>query len=136
MARKVMSMAFTEITILSVDCAHAEESLRSRNDMIVPYILSNTPPEEWKGYFEEQAPASANVKIVGNTVRYKCPKDKVAIQRDGACWTMVASLVEDANRYYLESELRRAQDRQKKEREEEQQPREFEMEWDRYMSRD
>ena len=136
MACKVISMAFTEITILGVDCAHAEESLRSRNDVIVPYILSNTPPEEWKGYFEEQAPPSANAKIVGNTVRYKCPKDKVAIQRDGACWTMVAGLVEDANRYYLESELRREQDRQKKEREEEQQPREFEIEWDRYMSRD
>jgi hypothetical protein len=132
----VMSMAFTEITIQDVDCAHAEKSLRSRDELIVPYILSSTPPEEWKGYFEEQAPASANAKIVGNTIRYKCPRDKMLIQRDGACWEMVARLVEEANRYYLESELRREQDRQRKEREEEQQPREFEKEWDRYMSRD
>lgn len=48
----------------------------------------------------------------------------------------MASLAEDANRYYLENELRREQDRQKKERQEEQQPREFEIEWDRYMGRD
>ena len=129
-------MTFTEIMILDVDCAHADESLRSRNDVRVSYILSNTPPEEWKDYFEEQAPASANAKIVGHKVRYECPKDKVAIQRDGACWKIVASLAEDANRYYLESELRREQDRQKKERQEEQQPREFEIEWDRYMGRD
>ncbi len=131
-------MGFAEITILEVDCAQAEESLRSRNDVIVPYILSNTPPEDWKGYFEEQAPVSANAKIVGNTIRYKCPKDKAAIQRDGVCWKIVASLVEDANRYYLESELRREQelDRQKKKRQEQQQPSEFEIEWDRYMGRD
>jgi len=128
-------MAFTEITILDVDCAHADESF-SRNDVIVQYILSDMPPEEWKDYFEEQAPAGANAEICGDTVHYKCPKDKMAIQKDGTCWKTVASLVEDANRYYRESELRRELDRQRKEREEEEQPREFEIEWDRYMSRD
>jgi hypothetical protein len=128
-------MRFAEITILDVDCAQAEE-LDSGNDVIVPYILSCTPPQEWKDYFEEQAPVSANATIVGNTIRYKCPKDKAEIQRGGGCWKMVASLVEDANRYYLESEMRREQelDRQKKERQE--QPSEFEIEWDRYMGRD
>jgi hypothetical protein len=103
-------MAFTEIMVLDVDCAHVEELSRSRNDVIVPYVLSNTPPQEWKRYFEKQAPASANAKIVGNTARYKCPKDKATIERDGACWKMVANLVEDANRYYLEIELRQVQE--------------------------
>ncbi len=56
-------MTFTEIMILDVDCAHADESLRSRNDVRVSYILSNTPPEEWKDYFEEQASASANQRL-------------------------------------------------------------------------
>ena len=134
-------MAFTEITILDVDCAQAEEFLRSRNDVkevMVPYILSNTPPEEWKRYFEKQAPTSANATIVGNTARYKCPKGKAVIQRDGACWKIVANLVEDANRHYLEIELRQAQQLERRvemERQEEQPP-EFETEWDRYMSRD
>jgi hypothetical protein len=131
-----MNMAFTEITILDVDCAHVEELSLSRNDVIVPYILSNTPPQEWKRYFEKQAPASANAKIVGNTARYKCPKNKAAIGRDGACWKMVSNLVEHANRYYLEIELRQELERQvEMERQEEQLP-EFEKEWDRYMSRD
>jgi len=131
-------MAFTEIMVLDVDCAHVEELSRSRNDVIVPYVLSNTPPQEWKRYFEKQAPASANAKIVGNTARYKCPKDKATIERDGACWKMVANLVEDANRYYLEIELRQVQELERQvemERQEEQTP-EFEKEWDRYMSRD
>ena len=131
-------MAFTEITILDVDCAHVEERSLSRNDVIVPYIRSNTPPQEWKRNFEKQAPASANAKIVGNTARYKCPKDKATIERDGACWKMVANLVEDANRYYLEIELRQVQELERQvemERQEEQLP-EFEKEWDRYMSRD
>jgi hypothetical protein len=133
-----MNMAFTEIMVLDVDCAHVEELSRSRNDVIVPYVLSNTPPQEWKRYFEKQAPASANAKIVGNTARYKCPKDKATIERDGACWKMVANLVEDANRYYLEIELRQVQELERQvemERQEEQTP-EFEKEWDRYMSRD
>ncbi len=131
-----MNMAFTEITILDVDCAHVEEL--SRNDVIVPYILSNTPPQGWKRYFEKQAPASANAKIVGNTARYKCPKDKAAIERDGACWKMVSNLVEHANRHYLEIELRQMQEleRQVEMERQEEQPPEFEKEWDRYMSRD
>lgn len=129
-------MAFTAITILDVDCTDVEEFLSSTREVVVSYSLSDTPPEKWKGYFEEQAPASANAQIVGNAVRCKCPKDKAALQKRGACWEMVARLVEDANRYYLESELREEQDRQKKERQEEEQPTEFEIEWDRYMSRD
>ena len=136
-----MSMTFTEITILDVDYAHVEEFLRSMNDVsdiIVPYILSNTPPEEWKSYFEKQAPATANAKIIGNTARYKCPKDEAAIKRGGACWKMVATLIEDANRHYEEIELRQVQELERRvemERQEEQPP-EFETEWDRYMSRD
>jgi len=129
-------MVFAAITILDVECAHVDEFSQSTSEVTVSYVLSNTPPEKWQGYFEEEAPASADAKIVGNAVRYKCPKDKVAIQRRGTCWEMVASLVERANRCYLESELREEQDRQKKERQEEEQPTEFEIEWDRYMSRD
>jgi len=133
-------MTFTEITILDVDCAHVEEFLRLNDlsDVIVPYILSDTPPEEWKSYFEKHAPASAKARIVGNTARYKCPKDKAAIKRDGVCWKMVADLVEDANRHYLEIELRQSQELERRvemERQEEQPP-EFEKDWDRYMSRD
>ena len=52
-------MAFTEITILEVDYAHVKEC--SENEVIIPYILSNLPPGEWKNYFEKQAPASASV---------------------------------------------------------------------------
>jgi hypothetical protein len=130
-------MSFTEITILEVDFAHVKEC--SGNDAVVPYILSDTPPEEWKSYFEKQAPASANVKIIGNTARFKCPHDEAAIRRYGACWEMVADLVEEANRYYLGEQLRRYQElgrQAERERQKEQAPREFEIEWDRYMSRD
>lgn len=94
-------MAFTEITILEVDYAHVKEC--SENEVIVPYILSNLPPGEWKNYFEKQAPASASVKIVGNIACYKRQKDKAAIRKHGPCWNAVADLVEDANRYLLRS---------------------------------
>jgi len=47
-------MAFTEITVLEVDYAHMQEC--SENEVIVPYILSNIPPGEWKNYFEIPAP--------------------------------------------------------------------------------
>jgi hypothetical protein len=130
-------MAFREITILEVDYAHVKEC--SGNEVIVPYILSNTPPEKWKSYFEKQAPANVNAKIIGNTACYKCPKDEATIRRYGACWELVADLVEDANRYYLGVELRRHQElgrQAERERKEEKAPREFEIEWDRYMSRD
>ena len=101
-------MAFTYISILEADYTHVEEC--SGDDIIVPYLLSDTPPEEWKSYFEKQATASANTKIVGNTARHKCLNDKAAIRRYGACWKMVAELVEDANRYYSGVELRRYQE--------------------------
>jgi hypothetical protein len=101
-------MAFTYISILEADYAHVEEC--SGDDVIVSYLLSDTPHEEWKRHFEKQAPASANAKIVGNTARHKCLKDKAAIGRYGACWKMIADLVEDANRYYLGVELRRYQE--------------------------
>jgi hypothetical protein len=130
-------MAFTEITILEVDYDHVEEC--SGNEVIVPYILSDIPPGEWKSYFEKQAPASASVKIIGNTACYKCQKDKAAIRKYGTCWSAVADLVEDANRYYLGVELRRHQElgrQAERERQEGQPPSEFEIEWDRYMSRD
>jgi len=130
-------MAFTEITILEVDYAHVKEC--SENEVIIPYILSNLPPGEWKNYFEKQAPASASVKIVGNIVCYKRQKDKAAIRKHGPCWNAVADLVEDANRYYLGVELRRQQElgrQAEREHQEEQAPPEFEIVWDRYMSRD
>src|SRR5659263_557299 len=103
--REAKSMAFTEITILQVDYAHVQDC--SENAAIIPYILSNLPPGEWKNYFEKQAPASASVKIVGNIAYYKRQKDKAAIRKHGPCWNAVADLVEDANRYYLGVELRR-----------------------------
>ena len=129
-------MAFTAVTVLAVDDAHVEV-LRS-NDVIVPYVLSHTPPEEWKSYFEKQAPASAHAKIAGNTAWYTCPKGEAAIRKGGACWTMVTDLVEDANRHCLEMELRRRQEliRQAELQREGEQPSEFEREWGRYISRD
>ena len=133
-------MTFTKITILDIDYAHVEEFLPSSNDVIVPYILSNIPPEEWKSYFEKQAPASANAKIVDNIAYYTCSNDKAAIKRDGACWKMAADVVDDANRYYLaiELELTHAQEleRQVELKHHAEKPSEFEEEWDRYMSRD
>jgi hypothetical protein len=133
-----MSVAFGYITILKVDYAQIEELPRSGNDVIVPYVLSDTPPEEWKRYFEIQAPASAKAKIVDNTVFYKCPNDKGAMKKGGSCWDTVAGLVEDANRHHLEVELRQRQERiRQAERErQEEQPSQFEIEWDRYMTRD
>ncbi|MGZ4936426.1 MAG: hypothetical protein ACXV4C_07745, partial [Halobacteriota archaeon] len=63
---------------------------------------------------------------------------KAAIRRYGACWNMVAELVDDANRYYLGIELRRWQERcQQAGREVHEDERsEFEGEWGRYMGRD
>jgi hypothetical protein len=130
-------LAFIEITILEVDYTHIEAC--SENEVIVPYILSNIPPEEWTRYFEKHAPASACVKIVAKTAWYKCQKGNSAIKKHGACWNAVADLVDDANRYYLGVELRRHQElgrQAEREHQEEQEPREFEIEWDRYMSRD
>ena len=131
-------MAFRYIAILKVDDTHIEGLPRSGNDVIVLYILSDTPPEQWKKYFEMQAPASAKAKIVDNTLFYKCPNDKDAMKKGGACWEMVADLVEDANRHHLEVELRQRQERiRQAERErQEEQPSQFEIEWGRYMTRD
>lgn len=135
-SREETSMAFREITILEVDCAHVEAFEGSSTEVIAPYILSDTPPEEWKQYFDDHAPANAS--IVGNTARYKCPKDKAALKRYGACWNMVADLVDDANRYYLGVELRKWQElgRQAEKKRQEEEPSEFEGEWGRYMGRD
>jgi len=130
-------MAFKEITILEVDHAHIKE--HSENEVMVPYILSNTPPDEWKSYIEKKAPAKANIKIIGKIACYKCQKDVAAIRQYGACWNEVADLVEDANRYFLGMELRRYQERGRqaeREHREEPAPREYAIEWDRYMSRD
>lgn len=125
-------MAFTEITILEVDYAHVKEC--SENEVIVPYILSNLPPGEWKNYFEKQAPASASVKIVGNIGCYKRQKDKAAIRKHGPCWNAVADLVEDANRYLFRSGIEARQQelgrQAEREHQEEQAPPEFEIEWD------
>jgi hypothetical protein len=51
---------------------------------------------------------------------------------------MVAALVEDANRYYLEIELRHAQELERQVEMERQveRPKEFAEEWGRYMGRD
>ncbi len=45
-------MTFKEITILEVDHAHIKE--HSENEVMVPYILSNIPPDEWKSYFKKK----------------------------------------------------------------------------------
>ncbi|MGZ4864999.1 MAG: hypothetical protein ACXV5H_01675 [Halobacteriota archaeon] len=130
-------MAFTEVTILEVDYKSVKAC--SENEIIVPYLLSNLPPVEWRDYFEKHAPASACAKIVGKIAWYKCQKDKTPTKKRGACWNTVADLVDDANRYYLGVELRRHQElgrQAEREHQEEQGPREFEIEWDRYMSRD
>jgi len=133
-------MTFKEITILDIDYAHIDEFLPSSNDVIIPYILSNTPPEEWKSYFEKHAPPSANVKIVDNIAYYKCSSRKAAVTRDGTCWKMATDLVDGANQYYLaiELELSHAQELERRVelKEQDERPSEFEKEWDRYMSRD
>ncbi len=129
-------MAFREITILKVDCDHIEALENIDSEVIAPYILSDAPPEEWKQYFESRA--AANATIIGNTVRYKCPNDKMALQKYGACWHAVADLVDDANRHYLGLELRRWQEscRQAGREVREDERSEFEGEWGRYLGRD
>lgn len=131
-------MVFGYITILKVDYVHIEQLTSPKNHVIVPFILSDIPPDEWKSFFEKQAPASANAKLVENTIFYKCPNKEEALKKGGACWEMVAALVEDANRHHLEVELRERQERiRQAEREgREGPPSEFEIEWDRYMTRD
>ncbi len=132
-------MVFKEITILDVDWTHIEET-GSADGVLVPYVLSDTPPAEWKQYFERHAPAKT--PVVGHTVRFICPYDKEAFQRYGTCWNAVADLVNDVNRYYLGLELRRWQElgrqaeKKFKKGAEEEESREFETEWGRYMSRD
>jgi len=131
-------VAFVEITILEVDEPHIEKAAQP-NEVMVPYVLSAYPPEEWKSFFEQRAPASANAKVVGNTVRYTCPKDPKAIKRYGSCWDLVTEIIEAANRYYIDLELARQQELGQSARRSHQRqgsPSEFEKEWDRYMSRD
>jgi hypothetical protein len=131
-------MVFDYITILKVDYAHIERLPRLEGHVIVPYILSDSPSDEWKSYFEKQAPVSANAKIVENTIFYKCADKEEALKKGGACWDTVADLVEEANRHYLEVELRRRQERIREAEMESHkgEPSEFEIEWDRYMTRD
>ncbi|MGZ4918461.1 MAG: hypothetical protein ACXV5E_08675 [Halobacteriota archaeon] len=132
-------MLFREIVILAVDYTHVDE-LGSGNEVVAPFILSDTPPEEWKQYFEDHAPP--NTVIVGNIIRYQCPNDKAALQRYGRCWNTVADLIDDANRYYLGVELRKWQElgreaeKESKKGSKEEEPSEFEKEWGRYMGRD
>jgi hypothetical protein len=132
-------MAFKEIEVLRVDHDHIEQDTPESNQVIVPYILSDTPPDEWKRYFETHAPVSAKVQIVGNIARYVCQNDTSAIEKYGTCWRAVVDLVDDANRYYLGLELRRQQELGRKTEREERRdvgPSEYEREWDRYMGRD
>ena len=92
-------MVFAEVALLKADCENVEQSLHSSSEVIVPYVLSDRPPAEWKRYFETQAPQGTSAEIAGNTVRYSCPNDKTAIEKYGACWNAVEALVENANRY-------------------------------------
>ncbi len=128
-------MVFKELTILDIDCAQIEEA-GSNNEVLVPYVLSDTPPVEWKQYFERHAPANATV--VGNTVRYTCSNDKVALRKYGSCWQAVADLVDNANRHYLGLELQRWQEscRQAGQAIHKDEQSEFDGEWGRYMGRD
>jgi len=132
-------VVFREIVILEVDYTHIEE-LGSGNQVVAPFILSDAPPEEWKQYFEDHAPA--NVVIVDNIIRFRCPSDKVALQRHGRCWNTVADLIDDANRHYLGFELRKWQElgrgaeKESKKGAKKEEPSEFEKEWGRYMGRD
>ncbi len=131
-------MVFGYIRILKVDYVHFEQLPRSERHVIAPYILSDSPPDEWKSYFEEHAPVIASAKIVKNTIFYKCPDEEEALKKGGACWETVAELIEDANRHCVEVELRRRQERIREAEMESHkgEPTEFEIEWDRYMTRD
>jgi hypothetical protein len=131
-------MAFADIAVVEVDRANVD-SPSLDTEVRVSFVLSDTPPAEWKSYFEAQAPSGANAKIVGNIARYNCPSHEAAIRKYGPCWNAVADLVADANRHYLEIVLRQRQElgRQAEwEHRKEQPPAEFEIEFDRYMTRD
>ncbi len=77
-------MAFKEITIRDVAYAQIEEAA-SHNEVLVPYVLSDTPPAEWKQYFERHAPA--NTTVVGYTVRFTCPMTKQRFSGTGRAGT-------------------------------------------------
>jgi hypothetical protein len=86
------------------------------NMVMVPFALSEAPPGEWRHLFSRKASRDAGARVEGDRALYKCPKDKVAIQRDGACWNKVAKLVDDTNlqyrEYAAEQERKRAEERQ------------------------
>ena len=93
--REVNNIIFREIKILGVDNLDIKMIPGVDNMVMVPYILSEAPPDEWKHYFSSRAPKDADARIDGDRALYKCPKDKEIIK--GECRNKVAKLVDDAN---------------------------------------
>jgi hypothetical protein len=126
-------MTFRGIEVLSFDKGGILPD--ADNIVMVPYILSDQPPPEWKKCFESRAPPEAAAQIVANQARYRCPKNNVAIERDGDCWKKVAALVAQANEYYreIDAQLEREQAKKRQEQlQKEKEQREFE-EWRRTL---
>jgi len=98
---------------------------------MVPYTLSEAPPDEWKHYFSSRAPNEAEARIDGDRDLYKCPKNREVIK--GEYQNKVAKLVEAANLHCREinAEHERMQAKEQEEqRRKEQEQRDFE-EWKR-----
>jgi hypothetical protein len=98
---------------------------------MVPYTLSEAPPDEWKHYFSSRAPNEAEARIDGDRALYKCPKNREVIK--GEYQNKVAKLVEAANLHCREinAEHERMQAKEQEEqRRKEQEQRDFE-EWKR-----
>jgi len=106
-----MHTTFIDIELERID---VDKITRTKKGIYVPYVLTETPPKEWKDYFlrringkpfEYFGPVKHTLtlprrttKIEGNTVLLECDLDKATVK--GICWEIVAAHVDDANKYY------------------------------------
>jgi hypothetical protein len=131
-------MAFKDIEIIDFDTDGIEQIAGTENRVKVPYILSETPSKEWRHYFETRWPDPQQpANVVDDQVRVPCRMDETAIRKDGDCWNLVATQVEDANQHCREIDARRQPERDRKEeirRQEEKKRSDFE-EWKRNLRR-
>jgi hypothetical protein len=106
-----MHTTFEDIELERIDI---DKVTRTKRGIYVPYVLTETPPQEWKDYFlrringkpfEHFGPVKHTMtlprrttKIEGNRVLFECDMDKATVK--GICWEIVAAHVDDANKYY------------------------------------
>lgn len=108
---------FRAIKLLGVDNRNIKMIPGVDSMVMVPFALSEAPPEEWRHLFSRKASRDADARVEGDRALYKCPKDKAVIKKPGECWNKVAKLVDGTNLHYREyaseQERKRAEERQK-----------------------